>query len=258
MASEHDTNLNGRVFGGQLLAQVLLAAQHESEGLPATLHALFLQGAEPTQPLHYDVEILQKGRRFTSCHVRGHQFGKRVVDAQITFQQPMAGYEHAVAAPEVADPETLLPLSQLCDAQGNSLAWLAKPGLELRLLDSPDGLAYPSAQPSLRYWVKLALPLDDQAMHYAALAYLSDYWINGAAIGHHVPLLGAREALYVASLNHSLWFHRPCVADDWILFVCDSPSLQCGRGLTWARLYDRQRRLLASISQDALIGPRTS
>ncbi|MBH2074479.1 MAG: thioesterase family protein [Pseudomonadales bacterium] len=80
--------------------------------------------------------------------------------------------------------------------------------------------------------------------------------MNSAAILHHVALIEARDRLFIASLNHSLWFHRPCRADQWLLFVCDSPSLQSGRALSNVRIYDQHRQLLASIAQDCLIGER--
>lgn len=256
-ASGHDANLNGRVFGGQLLAQTLLAAQHVCPGVAATLHVLFLRGALPDEPLRYEVQVLQSGRRFSSCRVRGSQRGRAVVEAQVTLQQLIEGYRHAAPAPEVANPEQLPALSQMRDATGASLDYMCKPGIELRLIATRESMSRPTTEARLCYWAKLQKPLGgDLARQQAALAYLSDYWINGAAIGHHVPLVGARDSLYVASLNHSLWFHAASCADDWLLFVCESPVMQRGRGLTWVRIYDRDRQLVASASQESVIGLR--
>jgi acyl-CoA thioesterase-2 len=257
-ADEHDANLNGRVFGGQLLAQSLLAAQRccpDKE--PATLQCLFLQGAMPNVPVEYSVTPLQEGKRFSSFHVSARQHERRVLDAQVTFQAPIEGFVHIEAAPPVPAPEELLSMAQLRD--GDSADWgrFEKACLQLRIVEPYRYLCQPSAEPSLIFWLKLheRLP-DDDHLHAAALAYLSDFWVNSAAIFHHVPLMEARERLFIASLNHSLWFHRPYRADQWLLFVCESPSLQSSRALSNVRIFNESRQLVASVVQDCLISQR--
>jgi len=255
LASIHDTNLNGRVFGGQLLGQALAAAQRVCPELaPATLHCLFLQGAKTDEPLHYEVTPLQQGKRFTSLHVSGRQGARRVVDAQVTLQAPVGGFFYMDAAAEVPDPEQVAPLDQIEDGRW---ARFVKPFVELRIIEPQRYLRQCADVPGIAYWLRLRERLADAPhVHAEALAYLSDYWINSAAISYHVPIQNARERLFISSLNHSLWFHRPVVADDWLLFVCESPSMQRGRGLTHAKVYDRQRNLVASIAQDCLVGER--
>ncbi len=93
-------------------------------------------------------------------------------------------------------------------------------------------------------------------MHAAALAYLSDYWINSAAVTRHVPAGLAHGQLYIASLNHALWLHRFGRADEWLLFSSESPSAQGGRALTYARIYSRNGTLLASLAQECLMARR--
>ncbi len=255
VARVHDSNLNGRVFGGQLLGQALAAAQHCCSGLePATLHCLFLQGARTDQPLHYQVTPLQEGKRFTSLHVGGRQGERRVLDAQVTFQAPLTGFFHMQEAVDLPGPDEVEPIGAIEDGRW---ARFEKPFLQLRIIEPHLYLRECSPEPAIAYWIKLRERLPDApAVHAAALAYLSDFWINSAAISFHVPVEQARERLFVSSLNHSLWFHRPPVADDWLLFVCESPSMQNGRGLTQVRIYDRSRHLVASIAQDCLISER--
>ena len=258
IATEHDANLNGRVFGGQLLAQALLAAQRCCPlKKPATLHCLFLQGALPDLPVAYSVSTLQEGRRFSSFHVSGRQLERRVMDVQVTFHLPEDRVDYACNAPLVPDPESLLSMTQLAEVGDADWGRFEKDFLQLRIVEPQRYLRQTSPDPSLMFWVKLheRLP-DSDHLHAAALAYLSDYWVNSAAILHHVPLVDARERLFVASLNHSLWFHRPCRADGWLLFVGDSPSLQSGRALSHVKIYDESRRLVASIAQDCLINLR--
>jgi acyl-CoA thioesterase-2 len=254
----HDANLNGRVFGGQLLAQALLATRHCCpDKQPATLHCLFLQGALPTLPITYRVTPLQEGKRFASFHVSGMQQERRVIDAQVSFQAPIEGFFHVEAAPDVPDPDELLPMSQLRDGGRADWGRFEKSCIQLRIVEPQRYLCQPSSQPRLIFWARLheRLP-DDDGVQAAGLAYLSDFWVNSAAIFRHVALIEARKRLFIASLNHSLWFHRPCRADQWLLFVCDSPSLQSGRALSNVRIYDQSRQLLASIAQDCLIGER--
>lgn len=255
LANTHDTNLNGRVFGGQLLGQALAVAQRYNPDLaPATLHCLFLQGARTDQPLHYRVTRLQEGKRFTSLHVSGQQGERRVVDAQVTLQAPISGFFHMETAADLPGPEQVLALDAIEDGRW---ARYVRPFVELRIVEPQHYLRQCAGEPAIAYWLKLRESLPSSpALHAQALAYLSDYWINSAAISYHVPIERARERLFVSSLNHSLWFHRPVVADDWLLFVCESPSMQRGRGLTQARVFDQARNLVASIAQDCLVGER--
>jgi acyl-CoA thioesterase-2 len=112
-------------------------------------------------------------------------------------------------------------------------------------------------EPRMRFWIRLRQSLvEGPALHAAAFAYLSDYWINFAACIAHVRATSERGGtLYVASLNHAIWFHRPLRADEWLLFDCLSPSGAFGRGLTVARVYSRAGVLVASATQECLLSP---
>lgn len=254
-ATVHDENLNGRVFGGQLLAQSSLAARLSYPALQlASLQGLFLQGARTDQPLRYQVSALQQGRRFTRVLVNAHQGARHILSAHISLQAQLQGFEHALAADHWPGPESLLPMAQLPHGDWGRFE---KPMIELRLIQPHRALRQTAAEPEAAYWVRLRDPLpDDPLKQDAALSYLSDFWINSAAIGHHLPLEQAREHLFVSSLNHTLWFHQPCRADQWLLFVTQSTRAHGGRALTHARVYDHARRFVASVSQDCLMGPR--
>jgi acyl-CoA thioesterase-2 len=97
---------------------------------------------------------------------------------------------------------------------------------------------------------------DDPRRHAAAFAYLSDYWLNFvASITHVAALANADAQLYVASLNHAIWLHRPIRADQWLLFDCLSPSGAAGRGLAIGRVYSQSGDLVASATQECLLAP---
>lgn len=257
-----EDNGNKRAFGGQLLGQALMsAAATVPDGMtPSALHVLFLQGAQTDQPITYQGESLQDGRHFASRRVAGRQGERRVIDAHATFNVDMQGFAHALPAHQGAPgPERVLPMSDLFrDATGSmeGHGWrpIDKPCLELRIVNAREHLFSTSATPHMAFWMRLKAPLaEDPMLHWAALAYLSDYWINSAAITYHVPARDAHSTLYIASLNHSIWFHRSSRADDWLLLSCESPSAQQGRALTTARVYNRNGALVASVAQECLM-----
>lgn len=264
-----DPNAHGRAYGGQVLAQAIAAAARTApEGRAATaMQFMFLQGTLHDRPVELQVTPLQDGKRFSARHVRGSQAGGRLVlDAQVGFALPLSAPGHMVA-PEpdgVADedPERLPAPDALPAEWGRhiertlSYVFETKPALDFRLPEVAPLLALDAARPRFRFWVRLReeLPADAPHLHAAAFAYLSDWWINYVCVGAHArtPREDGR-ALYVASLNHALWLHRPLRADRWLHFDCRSPSAADGRGLAVARVHDRAGRLVASATQECLM-----
>ncbi len=262
-----DANAHGRVYGGQVLAVALAAAARTvSPGRRATaMQFTFLQGTLHGEAVDVQVTALQDGKRFSSRHARGVQAGGRCVfDAQVTFALDFDAPEHGAGPPvPLEDPETLPPIDQLPTAWGDAVEgalgfrMMPKAGVDFRLAGAPELLRLSLPEPRLRFWVRLAQPLgDDPHLHAAAFAYLSDWWINYAATGGHQQDAIARGGLYVASLNHAIWLHRPLRADDWLHFDSTSHAAAHGRGLSVARVHDRQGRLVASATQECLMAPR--
>ncbi|MDX9698749.1 MAG: thioesterase family protein [Rhodocyclaceae bacterium] len=261
----NEDNRNRRVFGGQLIGQALRAAQGTVAGerLATALQVLFLQGGLVDIPIDYRVTLLQEGRRFSSRRIEASQGERRLLDVHATFQVPAEGITHALP-PHLAvpGPDHLLSVGDLeagGDPQfaGGNWQRMELPSLELKVVNPESHLIRKHDRPEFAFWVRLRQPLgDDPALHAAALAYLSDYRLNSAALTAHIPIRDGHSRYYVASLNHSLWLHRPCRADDWLLFSTESPAAQGERGLTLARLYDGHGLLVASASQECLIAGR--
>jgi acyl-CoA thioesterase-2 len=264
-------NARGHVFGGQLLGNALMAAAMtvSPERQASALQFMFLQSASPDRPVRLELSPLQDGKRFVSRHVRGTQEGdtpaqRRVVlDAQATFALPLPGPEHAAPSRAgTADPESLPPLETLskeyADAIWRTLGYpLDSTALDLRIADPGQGLGLNAPTPAIRFWLRsrAALP-DAPALHAAAFAYLSDWWLNFASVGIHVPALDrGHERLHVASLNHAIWFHRPLRADRWLHFDVQSPRAAAGRGLSVATVHDLDGALVASATQENLMTP---
>ena len=264
-------NARGTVFGGQLLAQSLMAA---SMTVPAdrdvtALQFMFLQSADPARAIQFEVTPLQDGKRFASRHVRGTQAAtsgaaaRLVLDAQVTFAVELPGPSHATPwrAGNV-DPGTLPRMTDL-PADAADVVWrtlgypLDSSSLDLRIGDPVQGLGLDSPTAALTFWLKTLDPLpDDRMLQAAAFAFLSDWWINFAAVGVHVRQLERDgERLHVASLNHAIWFHRPLRADRWLCFDVQSPSTARGRGLSIGAIYDIDGALVASATQESLTTP---
>jgi acyl-CoA thioesterase-2 len=265
-----EINENGRVYGGQMLGQALMAAALTVPvDRPATyLQFMFLSGAKPEAPIDYAVTPLQDGKRFSSRNVRGSQQPERIVcDASVTFATPIESPSHVAPPPPdcglETDPERLPSLSDIEGREAGdvekTLAYTFRShhAIDFRAPFVSDLLRPHLSQPRTRFWIKLRAKLpDDAALHAAAFAYLSDYWINfPACIAHVAPIAATGGRLYVASLNHALWLHRPLRADAWLLFDCLSPTAAFGRGLSLARIYDRTGVLVASATQECLLAP---
>ncbi len=269
-----DRNAHDRTYGGQLLGQALMAAAAAvpTDRQVTALQFLFLQGAIPDQAIDFEVTALQDGRRFCSRHVRASQAttqgGRRMIfDAQLTFAVPLAAPAHS-APPDPAtlvdeDPLTMPRLTDLPQAWADeidsvlSYSLVERPSVAMRLPNPPEGLRLQLPEPRLRFWLKAAHALPENPhLHAGAFAYLSDWWLNFPALGAHIPQLQGTPGLYVASLNHAIWFHQPFRADEWLHFDCHSPRAADGRGLTVARIHNRHGVLVASATQECLMAPR--
>ena len=107
-----------RVFGGQVLAQALLAA---SRTVPAdrtvhSLHAYFLVAGRTDLPIVYDVEAVRDGGSFSSRRVVARQAGKVIFYLSASFHLLEEGYEHADPVPEG------VPAPEDCPRLGDALA----------------------------------------------------------------------------------------------------------------------------------------
>ena len=255
-----------RVFGGQVIAQALIAAQRTVEGrTPHSLHAYFILGGDPGEPILFEVERIRDGRSFTTRRVVARQRGEAIFVLSASFQVVEEGLEHQFPMPDAPDPERMADPVQLAALAGDSVQQRVKGffdhirPIELRPLDLTR---YQPAQPGQKreprqsIWIRIAgrLP-DDPAIHRAALAYLSDMTLLDTVLVAHGYSISSGK-FQVASLDHSLWLHRPFRADEWLLYVQDSPSACGARGLTRGLLYTRAGALVASVAQEGLLRAR--
>ncbi|MGV3573189.1 MAG: acyl-CoA thioesterase [Ramlibacter sp.] len=258
-----DANQNGRSFGGQLLGQAMMAALLEAppDRPPTAMQFLFLQGAMPDQPLEFEVTRLQEGKRFSSLHVRAGQAGRVVLDAHVTCALALPAPEHAEPSPVPPGehPESLPGLGDLGPEVLDAFARLGgyprerKPSIAFRIPDAQRQFGAETAGPGFRFWMKAAHAVPQQPrLQAAAFAYLSDWWLNFSSVAPHLGSIGGRR-LYMSSLNHGMWMHRPPRADQWLHVESRSPVAAEGRGFAVARIHDLQGRLVASATQESLM-----
>jgi acyl-CoA thioesterase-2 len=252
-----------RVFGGLVIAQALVAsARTVPYRAPHSLHGYFLLPGDPRAPIIYEVDRLRDGKSFTTRRCNAIQHGRAIFSLSASFQIEEPGLEHAVAMPDVPPPETLPSEAEIVRGFGAAAPepirrWFASDRpIETRPVDPSRYIGHDAGAPAQNIWLRATGPLpDDPAIHRAVLAYLSDMTLLDTALMAHGHRLSDTD-LQIASLDHALWFHRPFRADDWLLYVQDSPNSGGARGLTRGLLFSRDGRLVASVIQEGLMRQR--
>jgi len=253
---------SGRVYGGQVLAQALVAAGRTvpPDRLAHSLHSYFILPGDHAASIVYFVERLRDGKSFTTRRVTAIQHGRAIFEMSASFQQGEPGIEHQTEMPDVPPPESLQSDVERMRAMMDRLPerarafWTRERPFDWRTIDAGDPLQ-PKARTPRRYaWFRAAAPLasDDPLRHQSVLAYASDYSLLGTAMLPHA-LQFTTPGLQAATLDHAMWFHRPFRADEWMLYATESPSASGARGYTRAAVYTRDGRLVASAVQEGLI-----
>jgi acyl-CoA thioesterase-2 len=254
-----------RVYGGQVLGQALVAASRTVEDPSRhahSLHAYFLRPGDPSVPLLYVVDRIRDGRSFTTRRVVAIQHGRPIFNMSISFQVREDGLSHQFDMPDdVPQPEDLEPESVIRrrHAEGAGLEpeeiarFARERPIEMRPIDPQNEFAPEKREPRQRSWMRVGgrLP-DDERLHQCALAYLSDWsLLDTCTWPHGVSFMDPN--FQTASLDHAMWFHRPFRADEWMLYVQDSPASSGSRGFNRGLIYARDGSLVASVAQEGLI-----
>lgn len=261
----------GRVFGGQVIAQALQAAQAAAPaGMVAhSLHAYFLRGGREGPEIHYQVDADFDGRSFANRRVvASQQVGEGDARAPIlnltaSFQLPEPGLEHDdCAMPQVEAPENLPSdmeqrrrfVAEMADISELQRTMMLRPRpIEMRTVDKLHWMNPDPKPPRAHSWFRTSAPLpDDPALHRAVIAYASDYTLLGTSALPH-GLSWARGELKGASLDHAIWFHREARADEWLLYATQSPWSGGGRGMNHGRIFNRAGQLVASVAQEGMM-----
>ena len=243
------------VFGGQVLGQSLYAAVRTVDGRrPHSMHAMFLLAGNHRLPIDYEVERVRDGGSFSTRRVVAFQEGKRIFVMSASFQADEVGLSHQKNMPDDTDPETLEPSVPRWRAlsDGSRRGFQPVP-VDFRTREEGDLFSTHSVLPARQVWTRAPVGMtDDPLMHEALFAYVSDYGLLWTALQPHGVRMGDPR-LQIASLDHTIWFHRPFRMDGWLRFEMESPNASGGRGLSLAYVYDSQGALVATLAQEGLI-----
>ena len=247
-----------RLFGGQVLAQTLVAAARtvSPERVVHSLNAYFLRGGSPDSPLCFEVERLRDGGTFSTRRVVTKQDGRMIFQLNASFHESEAGLEHSAQQPRdnVLPPDEAPPLRAVLEEQFGSHAEMLSEwdALDVRLATPPQE-NYLGA--TMRAWVRTKSEMPpDPLLNNAVLAYLSDITLLSTTLVPHKVQITSPH-LQAASIDHSMWFHRPVRTDEWILYDMISPSAAGARGFCRGRLY-QNGVTIASCGQEGLIRVR--
>lgn len=252
-----------RVYGGQVLGQALVAAYRSVETRVChSLHAYFLRAGDPRIPILYEVDRSRDGRSFIARRVVAIQHGSPIFTMSASFETPEPGLEHQTAMPDVPQPDELKSeqqwraevLPQLPEAVRG---WFmrARP-IEFRPVAPLNRFSGASHPPRQIIWFRAAGKLPDSpSLHQCVLAYASDMTLLDTSLLPHGYTLFTPD-LQLASLDHAIWFHRPFRADEWLLYVQDSPSAAGSRSFNRGEIFRRDGALVASVAQEGLIRRR--
>lgn len=242
------------IYGGQLMAQVLnVAARTLQQPRPAHyLQTSFIAGGDPAGPLDFSVRNLRDGKSTSNRQVEVSQHGKTLVLAALSFQSVSPGYDHQVPMPRAEDPEAML-------AAGNHLSGFSEEEgaqFPFYILECP--VAGNGREPLSSVWAKPRFPVpDDTLLQQMLFTFVSDASILASALQPHA-LQWDEPGLVIATMNHSLWFHRPLDVNEWLLMHSVSPSTNSGRAFSTADTFSRGGTLVATIAQEGILRRRPS
>ena len=248
----------GRVYGGQVLAQSIVAAERTiPDGRSAhSMHGYFLRPGDASKGITFAVDRIHDGRSFSTRRTQAFQEGVPIFSMIASFQDEDPGVEHQAQMPSgVPDPERLPDIEDhLAGLHPMSKRLFIDRPLDVRHFPSPIYLTVEGERvPHQAVWMRARREIpDDPRIHRAVLAYLSDLTIQESILRAH-GVAWATPGLKVASLDHAMWWHRPGRVDEWMLYVQESPSARGGRGLATGRIYSRDGMLLATVAQEIMV-----
>ncbi|MHC2432665.1 acyl-CoA thioesterase [Bradyrhizobium sp. USDA 4451] len=248
------------VFGGQVIGQAMVAACRTAKGrLPHSLHCYFLLPGDPQLPLEYEVERLRDGKRYSTRRVTAAQKSTPISSIMVSFHAEEDGiFDHQEQMPPVPQP------NKNAANEVSEQPVFAEPmefirrnyAIDLCPVEIGRHLGQKTEDGRIYTWVKCAAQLpDDPVLHLCVLAYISDMSLLGAVTARYGRTL-FDKGIVSLSLDHAMWFHRPCRADEWLLSAQDSPSAQGGRGLARGLIFKTDGTLVAFATQEGSVRRR--
>ena len=248
------------MFGGQFLAQGIAAIQTTlpEDRFIHSLHAYFLRPGDSSIPIQFKVDIIRDGRSFNHREARAYQNQKELFRMVCSYAVTVPGYDFAARGMPVVPPpeEVTYTYEDFCRDQmpdPNYIRDVQNRPFEILYINPPMTRVKSDHLESQRMWIRIRGEVGDEVwMHDAGLAYLAD-----STLIDHITLPHGKRwqdpDFEGTSLDHAMWFHGTCVANDWLLFDQDVEWTGDGRGLASARLYQRDGTLVATCMQEGLM-----
>lgn len=251
-----------QVYGGQVLSQSLVAAGRTviAERHLHSMHGYFIKRGDNSKPILYEVEEISNGGSFCTRRVKATQDEDVIFITAASYQRPEQGFEHHSGMPNVSQPENLSSFPEIFDRLAQEFDFKPR-----GIFASGSAITFrpvnfynpfnPGIQPAESHvWFRPngSVSIDNKEFMKILLSYISDFnLLLTSLLPHNVSMF--TEPLFVASLDHAMWFHRDVTLDDWMLYSIKSPSAGNGRGFCTGRIFSRDGRLLASVTQEGLI-----
>lgn len=255
-------NLVGkRVFGGQVLGQALRAASYTTDRPAHSLHAYFLYGGDVNAPIIYEVDPLRDGKSFVSRQVRAIQHGRTIFSAMVSFASPEEGLNYQNDMPDYPAPEQLkseaeLKLGLIDFVPENVRAsFMRERHIEIRPVEPVNPFQPQPQAPTNAHYIrthdKIGKAFDQIALHQSIVAFYSDFTLMTTALKPH-GLSYLSPSLQCASIDHTIYLHRPLRADEWMLYDMDATVSAGSRGLNFGRMW-QNGLLVCSTVQEGLM-----
>ncbi|MEM1035297.1 MAG: acyl-CoA thioesterase II [Pseudomonadota bacterium] len=259
-----ENETNQRVFGGQVIAQSLVAA-HRTVDLETrsihSMHAYFIRPGDPSIPIIYEVDRSRDGGSFTTRRIVAIQHGKQIFNLAASFHKVEEGWHHQHTMPDVPAPEDLQNRIEHRKRIAERIPerfrkdWLRARAVEIREVDPLDPVTPEKTSDVQHLWFRVARPIDETPwLHQCLMAYASDMALLGTGNRPH-GISWMSGQLMSASLDHAMWFHAPIKFDDWHLYTMDSPYSGGARSFNRGSVYTRDGQLVASVAQEGLMRP---
>ena len=248
------------VYGGQVLAQSILAAYKTIAGKSLnSIHSYFLLMGDNSKPIKYSVTKVRDGKSFSVRRVKAWQGDKNIFIMAASFHKTEEGLTHQKSMPNVPQPESLTPFSEIFAEfaekfQIKPKGFYAENGPIIFHPVERYNPFNPGKKPPLTHlWFKPnGVVPSEQYLNDAFMAYASDFsLLITALLPHDVSFF--KTPMKIASLDHAMWFHKPINANDWHLYVVSSPFSGNARGFCQGSIFNSGGDLVASVAQEGLI-----
>jgi acyl-CoA thioesterase-2 len=235
------------VFGGQLIAQMIMAAHANSDGRKyvKSIHTIFSRAGTYASPIDLQVESFHSGRAWASDVITAWQDDRLLSRSLVlsTADEPDLIAHHIDRPAGVPGPEASEPVTGT-----------AFPGAEARMATEHDQTL--NGVPAMSLWTRMPAPVDSTAASQAILAWATNGWLIELALRPHqdaVDIDDAHHALATGVIGHTINFHRDLDAGSWVQLAHE--ATYAGRGRVHGRglAFAEDGSLVASFSQDSMV-----